>query len=346
MQQALDEIEHGTELDYIGTGIEYRGRCAIIHSDATEDLIDEQISRLDDVEQVLPFALGDLFLAKQTLFNRTPDEIAHKHGYSSSQTVKDRMSVSRRIPHQNRIYNLSYSVYRAVTKFEPDEQRYWLEKAQREGLRTWELRSDIKSINGEPSTTPLRFPESPSKSRHDIDPLPALGSAAGGGDYLVDRQDEAGNSFRNYANARDNGETDMSYAIGNHADRLSQESDLQDDIEQLNQELANYKMANEELATRLKNAREAMADLQENHRKAVERLEAENEELRAKLEANQGNLYQVLEKNVEAYDPYLLDKLLQANVITQEQHNELIALRHDVSFDETVDEVVYVNEEF
>lgn len=344
MQQALEEIEQG--ITETGNGIVCHDRYLEVLPIASYESVASSLQRFILIEDDLPFYTGRLMRELRDRFGQSLEAIALLCELDSTQTVKDRISVDNRVPVENRNFSrrVKYSHYRFVAPLSHEEQRKWLEMADRECIGANTLLAMIKESQGK--VTPLHFPESTAKLRHDIDPLPALGSADGGGDYLVERRDEAGSSFGNYANGRDNGETDMSYAIGSHADRLGQESDLQDDIDALNQELISYKEANEELANRLKNAREAMADLQENHRKAVERLEVSNEALQAELEANQDNLYRVLEKNIEAYDPYLLDKLLQASVITQEQYSELIALRQDVSFDDTVEDVVYVNEDY
>lgn len=337
MQATLSTIEHG--VDHVGTGIEYYTRYAIIHGDVTENQLDRQISDMIRAENQIPHVLGYLFKHKRDVFGKTEEQIALEHGYSDDQVVKDRITVANRIPVENLGYDVSYSVYRAVTKFDAAEQKYWLERAQNESIGANTLRSMIKLASGD--DTPLRFPEPKPKSDHGVEPLAALGSAGGGGaDYVVDRQDEDANS---YGNDKSNGNgryDDIDYALGYKAERLSHDSDLEEDVYALQLERDNLRERLTESEERRKDTLEALADNQ----KLITRLRKENEQGGGIVE----RLVTTLTDNHLAYDWFLLKQLYQNDVITHEHYDALMALRNEESFDneDGVNEVVYVNDDF
>lgn len=329
MQATLSTIEHG--VDHVGTGIEYYTRYAIIHEDVTENQLDRQISDMIRAENQIPHVLGYLFKHKRDVFGKTEEQIALEHGYSDDQVVKDRITVANRIPVENLGYDVSYSVYRAVTKFDAAEQKYWLERAQNESIGANTLRSMIKLASGD--DTPLRFPEPKPKSDHGVEPLSALGSADGGGaDYVVDRQDEGANS---YGNDKSNGNCrydDIDYAIGPQAERLSHDSDLEDDVYQLRLERDNLREQLLESEERRKDTLEALADNQ----KLVTRLRSEKERIECVL----ASLLAVLESDYVTYDVSLLRSLLRNGVIDSQQFKALEALHSEANFDEVIYEPV------
>lgn len=349
MQVALQQIEQGiAEQDTPeSNGIVCHDRYLEVLPSATYETVASTLQRFMLIEDDLPFYTGRLMRELRDRFGKSLEDIALLCGMKDKQTVKDRMSVDNRIPLENRNFSrrVKYSHYRYVAPLSHEEQRKWLTMADEECIGANTLLSMIQLSQGK--NKPLQF-DRPNKS--DIEPLAALGSADGGSDYLVDRQDEAKSSHGNYSRnghvSFDYGESDLSYAIGHKADELGRESDLEGDIEVIRQERDRAVMEWRDMRHTIASLQEAMADLQENHRKAVLRLGSEKEQLQAKLEAIGGNLYQVLESNHLAYDLYLLDALKRDGLIDNSQYDNLKALRNDASFDEDVKETVYVDEEF
>lgn len=377
MQVAVEEIEQGvvSQDEHEDSGLVIHDRSVEFTPNITYDTAVSVLQRWILVEERMPFYIGDMILFIANEYGTTYEEIAGLCGFSSTQTVKDRASVSYRVPAKNRTFDVSYSCYRYVAPLSHEEQVKWLAMAQNERIGASTLLSMIHESQGK--IKPIHALSKGEGKEY----LPSLTSADGGNDYLVDRQDGAKSSHGNYSQnghePLDYRESDLSYAIGHKADELGRESDLEDDIEALRQErdravmewqdmrhtiaslqeevnslqkeLESQFASNKFLSTSLWDARETATNLyvlQENHRKAVLRLGSEKEQLQANLEAIGGNLYQVLESNHLAYDLYLLDALKRDGLIDNSQYDNLKALRNDASFDEEVKETIYVDEEF
>ena len=147
------------------------------HLEISDLEYNEGLTRLrtaHELIKVMPLWYGDLVIAMADELIRTGEvnskdeayeRIAYDLGESSPAYVIERASVSRRIPHMNRIYDVSYSVYSVCASLPTEgekgnEQGEWLQKAQdnRTGANT--LRSQIDAIKNPNKMLEFKYPNS------------------------------------------------------------------------------------------------------------------------------------------------------------------------------------------
>jgi hypothetical protein len=100
---------------------------------------------LAQMRNSLPFWIGDYVNYGDQTFGERYTQVLAFFGEYSYQSVANYASVCRRVPAEidgrpHRKFELSYSCHDAVARLDHDAQRYWLDRAVREGLDSETLR--------------------------------------------------------------------------------------------------------------------------------------------------------------------------------------------------------------
>jgi len=116
--------------------------------DENTELSNEDIARMletaGDISSSVQWLQGDLVnYARRT---KNDDWITYLTHKLDIRTLNNRASIANKIPRDRRRLNLSFSHHAAVTRLEEDEQEYWLNKADKEGMTRDELRQAVKDV--------------------------------------------------------------------------------------------------------------------------------------------------------------------------------------------------------
>jgi len=97
------------------------------------------------------FAIGDWLLFIENVYPQEWSQLAEVLGLSTD-TRREYMRVSERVPRSRRRPKLDWSQHRAVAALPPPEQKEWLKKAEVEQLSHHALRDALRE--GKPDVTP------------------------------------------------------------------------------------------------------------------------------------------------------------------------------------------------
>lgn len=101
------------------------------------------------------FAIGDWLLFIENVYPAEWSQLAEVLGLSTD-TKREYMRVSERVPRSRRRPKLDWSQHRAVAALPPPEQKEWLKKAETEQMSHHALRDALR--NGKPKAEPRACP--------------------------------------------------------------------------------------------------------------------------------------------------------------------------------------------
>ena len=128
---------HDPKFSITPTGIQF-------NDDITEQEWAALGQQLGEIHNSMSFAIGDWINYANNRWGERYDEAMSITGLSY-QTLALYSHVSRKVQFFTRVKNLDHSIHRTVAKLkDPDEQKYWLDLAQKKNLSVRRL---IKSIN-------------------------------------------------------------------------------------------------------------------------------------------------------------------------------------------------------
>jgi len=105
------------------------------------------IGTLGIMKEGVQFALGDALNELQLRDEEYFNQVANETNYEEP-TLRNLMWVSKAVARERRIAGLSWHHHKAVAKFEPDEQTYWLRQAVDNHWSYRQLTEEIKLVTG------------------------------------------------------------------------------------------------------------------------------------------------------------------------------------------------------
>lgn len=97
-------------------------------------------------QKASPWWIGDLLHAGDARFGESFYQACE--GMVSADQLQRYVSVARRVPAENRNPNLSWSTHAVVARFPAAEQPTWLDRAERQGWTSEDLRRRVRGLSG------------------------------------------------------------------------------------------------------------------------------------------------------------------------------------------------------
>lgn len=159
LQEELERVKRNVENALVPTGdgaiqfgafrLTRRGISSAVAVDVSEwQRLGSVLFRL---EQSIQWLIGDWILYGEHTYGRTYEQIASETGYEKTSLYQYKY-VAEKVDFSIRIENLSFGHHQLVAGKSKDEQRHWLELAEREGWSVARLRAEINALPSLPPT--------------------------------------------------------------------------------------------------------------------------------------------------------------------------------------------------
>lgn len=130
---------------------------------------------LQQVEGAIQWWIGDWYNYGQASYGEIANQAVDEYGFSY-QSLKSYIWVSSKVDQVRRLTSLTWSHHQTVAALEPDEQAYWLMRAESEPFTVAELRREIKAAKALARLPEVSTEHAPSIEVYDGDALEILKS--------------------------------------------------------------------------------------------------------------------------------------------------------------------------